>query len=157
MADAVRILSIDGGGIRGIIPTMVLQAILGKTKAQDAFHIIAGTSTGGIIASALSKPNPLGIDQILSLYLDHGYEIFDKDFRESFSRRCRPKIPTRRPSKSAQSRAWRYVSFRSERHRVARAELCNKTSRAGREWRYNRSNVLSQLAGKGRSTDWQTC
>ena len=50
MADAVRILSIDGGGIRGIIPTMVLQAILGKTKAQDAFHLIAGTFTGGIIA-----------------------------------------------------------------------------------------------------------
>jgi uncharacterized protein len=50
MADVVRILSIDGGGIRGIIPTMVLRALLGKTKAQDAFHIIAGTSTGGIIA-----------------------------------------------------------------------------------------------------------
>ena len=84
MADAVRILSIDGGGIRGVIPTMVLQAILGKTKAQDAFHIIAGTSTGGIIASALSKPNPLGLDEILSLYVDHGYEIFDKDSENRF-------------------------------------------------------------------------
>jgi uncharacterized protein len=84
MADVVRILSIDGGGIRGIIPTMVLQAILGKTKAQDAFHIIAGTSTGGIIASALSKPNPLSLDQILSLYVDHGYEIFDKDAENRF-------------------------------------------------------------------------
>ena len=79
MAETVRILSIDGGGIRGIIPTMVLQAILGRTNAQDAFHIIAGTSTGGIIASALSKPDPLGLDAILSLYVDHGYEIFDKD------------------------------------------------------------------------------
>jgi uncharacterized protein len=79
MADAVRILSIDGGGIRGIIPTMVLQAILGKTKAQDAFHLIAGTSTGGIIACGLAKPNPLSLDQILSLYVDHGYNIFNKD------------------------------------------------------------------------------
>jgi predicted acylesterase/phospholipase RssA len=79
MTETVRILSIDGGGIRGIIPTMVLQAILPKTKAQEAFHIIAGTSTGGIIASALSKPNPLGLNEILSLYVDHGYEIFDKD------------------------------------------------------------------------------
>jgi uncharacterized protein len=79
MADVVRILSIDGGGIRGIIPTMVLQAILGKTKAQDSFHIIAGTSTGGIIASGLAKPNPLSLDQILSLYVDHGYDIFNKD------------------------------------------------------------------------------
>ena len=58
---------------------MVLQAILGTTKAQDAFHIIAGTSTGGIIASALAKPNPVGLDQILSLYVDHGYDIFNKD------------------------------------------------------------------------------
>jgi hypothetical protein len=79
MSDPVRILSIDGGGIRGIIPTMVLQAILPSTKAQDAFHIIAGTSTGGIIASGLAKPNPLTLDQILSLYVDHGYDIFNKD------------------------------------------------------------------------------
>ena len=78
MAETVRILSIDGGGIRGIIPTMVLQAILGKTKAQDAFHIIAGTSTGGIIASALAKPTPVGLDEVLSLYCDHGDEIFDQ-------------------------------------------------------------------------------
>src|SRR6266516_4554583 len=84
MDDAVRVLSIDGGGIRGIIPTMVLQAILGRTKAQDAFHIIAGTSTGGIIASALCKPSPLSLDQILSLYVDHGYEIFDKDSENRF-------------------------------------------------------------------------
>jgi predicted acylesterase/phospholipase RssA len=84
MAEVVRILSIDGGGIRGIIPTMVLSALLGKTKAQDAFHIIAGTSTGGIIASALCKPNPLGLDQIQSLYVNHGYEIFDKDSENHF-------------------------------------------------------------------------
>jgi predicted acylesterase/phospholipase RssA len=84
MADAIRILSIDGGGIRGIIPAMVLQALLGTTKAQDAFHIIAGTSTGGIIASALAKPNPLSLDQILSLYVDHGYDIFNKDQENRF-------------------------------------------------------------------------
>jgi patatin-like phospholipase/acyl hydrolase len=71
MADTVRILSIDGGGIRGIIPTMVLVEILGKTKAQDAFHIIAGTSTGGIIAAALSKPNPMDLYDIWRLYVDH--------------------------------------------------------------------------------------
>jgi len=84
MADAVRILSIDGGGIRGIIPTMVLVEILGKTKAQDAFHIIAGTSTGGIIAAALSKPNPMGLYDIWRLYVDHGYDIFNKDSENQF-------------------------------------------------------------------------
>jgi uncharacterized protein len=47
MSDNIRILSIDGGGIRGIIPAMVIQALLGEHKAQDVFHVIAGTSTGG--------------------------------------------------------------------------------------------------------------
>ncbi len=51
--ETVRILSIDGGGIRGIIPAVVVDRLLGSTVAQDAFHIITGTSTGGIIASGL--------------------------------------------------------------------------------------------------------
>jgi uncharacterized protein len=76
MPDSVRILSIDGGGIRGIIPAMVIQAVLGKTKAQDAFHIIAGTSTGGIIACGLAKPNPIDPQGIIDLYVEHGGEIF---------------------------------------------------------------------------------
>jgi patatin-like phospholipase/acyl hydrolase len=78
MFDVVRILSIDGGGIRGIIPTIVLQALLGATKAQDAFHLIAGTSTGGIIACGLAKPNPVDLTNILNLYVEHGGEIFRK-------------------------------------------------------------------------------
>jgi uncharacterized protein len=76
MSDTIRILSIDGGGIRGIIPAMVLQALLGKLKAQDVFHIIAGTSTGGIIACGLAKPNPVEPEQIVNLYVQHGSEIF---------------------------------------------------------------------------------
>jgi len=78
MSDSIRILSIDGGGIRGIIPAMVIQALLGERKAQDAFHIIAGTSTGGIIACGLAMPNPLTIQEIINLYVDHGSDIFKK-------------------------------------------------------------------------------
>ena len=78
MPNTIRILSIDGGGIRGIIPAMVLQALLGKLKAQDVFHIIAGTSTGGIIACGLAKPNPVEPEQIVNLYVQHGSEIFKK-------------------------------------------------------------------------------
>jgi predicted acylesterase/phospholipase RssA len=80
MPNTIRILSIDGGGIRGIIPAMVLQALLGKLKAQDVFHIIAGTSTGGIIACGLAKPNPVEPEQIVNLYVQHGSEIFKKSF-----------------------------------------------------------------------------
>ncbi len=57
------ILSIDGGGIRGIIPTQVLLKLqeLLKEKGDERplyshFDLIAGTSTGGIIAAALSSP-----------------------------------------------------------------------------------------------------
>jgi len=78
MSDTIRILSIDGGGIRGIIPAMVIEALLGERKAQDVFHIIAGTSTGGIIACGLAKPNPIDIKDIIDLYVQHGGEIFKK-------------------------------------------------------------------------------
>ena len=78
MPNTIRILSIDGGGIRGIIPAMVLQALLGKLKAQDVFHIIAGTSTGGITACGLAKPNPVGPQEIVDLYVKHGGDIFRK-------------------------------------------------------------------------------
>jgi uncharacterized protein len=78
MKDAIRILSIDGGGIRGIIPAMVIQALLGDLKAQDVFHIIAGTSTGGIITCGLAKPDPIDLQDIIDLYVKHGSEIFKK-------------------------------------------------------------------------------
>jgi patatin-like phospholipase/acyl hydrolase len=55
------ILSIDGGGIRGLIAALICQRI---EKALDAplckvFDLIAGTSTGGIIALGLAKPPTL--------------------------------------------------------------------------------------------------
>ena len=62
----VNILSIDGGGIRGIVPAMVLAEVeeilkgLGKeTQAYRNFHVIAGTSTGGLIALGLATPRGL--------------------------------------------------------------------------------------------------
>jgi len=58
---------------------MVIQAVLGELKAQDVFHIIAGTSTGGIIACGLSKPNPIDLQDIIDLYVDHGSDIFKKE------------------------------------------------------------------------------
>jgi patatin-like phospholipase/acyl hydrolase len=76
MADQVRILSIDGGGIRGIIPAMVVKKLLGDLKAQEVFHIIAGTSTGGIIACGLAKPNPMSPQEIVDLYVERGSSIF---------------------------------------------------------------------------------
>ena len=51
------VLSLDGGGIRGLIPALVLAEIKKTTnkKITDLFDIIAGTSTGGILALGLCK------------------------------------------------------------------------------------------------------
>lgn len=73
-----RILSIDGGGIRGILPASILaefeRQYLGGHSAGDYFDLIAGTSTGGIIALGLSIGLPAS--DILQVYFDHGEEIF---------------------------------------------------------------------------------
>ncbi|HUQ92918.1 MAG TPA: CBASS cGAMP-activated phospholipase [Bryobacteraceae bacterium] len=80
-----KILSIDGGGIRGIIPAIILakiEKLTGKATAR-IFDLVAGTSTGGILALGLCKPDPLGQPQysaedLVSLYEAHGQTIFDK-------------------------------------------------------------------------------
>lgn len=85
-----RILSIDGGGIRGIIPACVLaeveraiQSLEPSRKIGDAFDMIAGTSTGGILACILLAPDPadarrarFSAADALQLYLENGETIF---------------------------------------------------------------------------------
>jgi hypothetical protein len=78
MAGTIRILSIDGGGIRGIIAAAVLGRILGSTPARDVFHLIAGVSTGGILACGLCRPDPLRPEDLIDLYVAHGSEIFSR-------------------------------------------------------------------------------
>ena len=58
MAPAFKVLAVDGGGIRGIIPALVLAAIEEQTQPPDSelFDLVSGTSTGGIIALGVTKP-----------------------------------------------------------------------------------------------------
>jgi patatin-like phospholipase/acyl hydrolase len=74
----VKVLSIDGGGIRGIIPAMVLAEIEARTgrRVADLFDLIAGTSTGGILTCALARPGALTAERLVGLYLERGPEIF---------------------------------------------------------------------------------
>ncbi len=73
-----RILSIDGGGICGILPAAVLSELelrfLGGKSIADYFDLIAGTSTGGIIALGLA--HGLTGAQVRDLYLERGNLIF---------------------------------------------------------------------------------
>lgn len=73
-----RILAIDGGGIRGVFPAAYLAEIekrflRGRSIARH-FDMIAGTSTGGIIALALAYG--LTAEQALNIYVDRGDRIF---------------------------------------------------------------------------------
>jgi len=67
-----RLLSIDGGGIRGIIPAYILSNICNAGK----FDLIAGTSTGGILACALGQGRPAS--DLVQMYTKRGPEIFNK-------------------------------------------------------------------------------
>jgi patatin-like phospholipase/acyl hydrolase len=91
-----RILSIDGGGIRGILPGQILVALEAKlqkldknkdARIADYFDLIAGTSTGGILTCMYLSPsteNPgrprFTAERAVELYLDRGDEIFDISF-----------------------------------------------------------------------------
>jgi patatin-like phospholipase/acyl hydrolase len=71
-----RILTIDGGGIRGVFPAHILKrvsALLGGDLAER-FGLIAGTSTGSIIAAATAFG--ISSDRVIELYRDQGPEIF---------------------------------------------------------------------------------
>jgi patatin-like phospholipase/acyl hydrolase len=76
----MRVLAIDGGGIRGLIPALVLAEIERRTgrRIGACFDLIAGTSTGGLIACALARPDPMPASQIARIYLDEGPQIFHR-------------------------------------------------------------------------------
>ncbi|XP_038723735.1 patatin-like protein 1 [Tripterygium wilfordii] len=85
----ITILSIDGGGVRGIVPGVLLaylesqlQEIDGEdARLADYFDVIAGTSTGGLITAMISAPNEGGrplyaAKDIVPFYLEHCPKIF---------------------------------------------------------------------------------
>lgn len=86
----IKILSIDGGGIRGIIPATVLAEIELRTghPACELFDLIAGTSTGGIIALGVTVPATEQADnerlprwsaqELADMYAKDGGQIFHR-------------------------------------------------------------------------------
>lgn len=81
--DMIKILSLDGGGIRGIIPAMLLAKMERRTgtPVSELFDLIAGTSTGGILALGLGCPDAEGRPRytaadLAGLYEKRGADIF---------------------------------------------------------------------------------
>jgi patatin-like phospholipase/acyl hydrolase len=81
----INVLSIDGGGIRGIIPAFILAAIEDRVglELHQTFDLIAGTSTGGIIALGIGtrakNGRPYRPADLVELYVANGPQIFKKD------------------------------------------------------------------------------
>ena len=76
----MRVLAIDGGGIRGLIPAVVLTELERRAgrRTFELFDLIAGTSTGGILACALCAPDSLPASELVKLYEEEGPHIFDR-------------------------------------------------------------------------------
>jgi hypothetical protein len=85
------VLSIDGGGIRGLIAARVIarleelitDAAGEERRIADCFHMATGTSTGGLLAIGVTAPDPerpgrprLSGDDLVDLYLGEGPTIF---------------------------------------------------------------------------------
>jgi patatin-like phospholipase/acyl hydrolase len=74
----VKILAIDGGGIRGVFPAYIIKELNKhyNNKLHTKFDLIVGTSTGSILAGAIANKNDL--DEIFNLYRHKGSLIFTK-------------------------------------------------------------------------------
>ncbi len=91
--DRFRILCVDGGGIRGLIPALVIADLERRIQAEttpqarisDYFHMFAGTSTGGLVALSLTAPDPdnlerpaVSADLLARFYTEDGPKIFHR-------------------------------------------------------------------------------
>jgi patatin-like phospholipase/acyl hydrolase len=85
-----KILALDGGGIKGIFAAAFLETIESATgkRIQDHFDLVAGTSTGGIVAVGLGLG--MSAKEIVEFYVNEGPRIFDQT-----SPFDRPRLPSR--------------------------------------------------------------
>jgi uncharacterized protein len=87
-----KVLSLDGGGVRGLIPAMVLAELERQTGKPIAklFDLVAGTSSGGLTALALTAPAESGApahaaDKVVALFRERSREIFHRSLWKGVS------------------------------------------------------------------------
>lgn len=76
ITDMRRILTIDGGGVRGIIPAVLLAALERQTGrlTRDTFDFVAGTSTGAVLAAGIAAGIPA--ERLVTLYAERSSQVF---------------------------------------------------------------------------------
>jgi predicted acylesterase/phospholipase RssA len=123
-----RILSIDGGGIRGIIPAVQLAALERQTgrATRETFDFVAGTSTGAVLAAGIAAGIPAA--ELVRLYERRAAEVF----------RNVPIISTLRRIATGAMYDTRTL------HRVIREEL----GEAARDWRLNDAPIDLLITAK---------
>ena len=69
----IAVLSLDGGGLKGLLTLQMLKELERRTgkRIRELFQVIAGTSTGGILALAIQEGVPLEFIERLYLLLGH--------------------------------------------------------------------------------------
>lgn len=115
-----KLLSLDGGGIRGVLALEVLAELEDLLRRErggdetfvlaDYFDYIAGTSTGAVIAAGLSYG--MSVSELRKLYADNGKEMFDRAF---LTRRFRYQYDSTRLKGLLQSKFGADTTFGDER------------------------------------------
>jgi uncharacterized protein len=74
----MKVLCLDGGGIRGVYALAILESIEKEFNRPISHHfdLLAGTSTGSIIAAAAAIQNDMGT--VLEMYREYGKRIFNR-------------------------------------------------------------------------------
>ena len=81
--DHVRLLALDGGGVRGLSSLMILRQLMATVdpdsppKPCDYFDLIGGTSTGGLIAVMLGRLR-MTVDECITAYTSLSDRVFEK-------------------------------------------------------------------------------
>jgi patatin-like phospholipase/acyl hydrolase len=144
----VTILAIDGGGVRGLIPALILAEVerrCGKPVWQ-LFDVVAGASNGAVMAMLLTRPEPHSAAQVASIYSDHCGEFFRRGYLHrlaSLDGWLRPKYP----AESIESTLKKYIGESAElKDALVEVVACAYSLRA----RWPRVELLSRHAARSR-------
>jgi hypothetical protein len=149
--DRFQILCLDGGGLKGIFAAAILAAIEEdlNTTAIDHFDLIAGTSTGGILAIGLG----LGLRprEILDFYVNEGKTIFSDRFRKASLRQYGTNKFPAAPLATALKKHFKEKRFGADgKPYPFRSHLNRENAGIGPFWRVSENRALvGRLAGGG--------